>query len=321
MLVGTPLGAALVEERLPAAQEEPFQVDQWVSPAVFDRLEKDVSAFKMPKKLDLPEDEWLRELALAEPEPEEGETTFEQYANAVLSHPHDWLIASWVPPVWEERARPKRLELGGNFRQNNKTSWTSLLKSRWENEADWFKNELVLSGRYNRVENTLGANEWIITERFDWKNRSSPWLLFSKFIGEYDEIERLSLRSNLSICPGYRWLDEPKVITLVTRVGPAVNYKNYFGPGKETWAPELVADLEFRIGFGRATFEHTSTTNVNLQNAHEVRFTQETDFLIPLDRAKHWNWKTGFRQTFNTRPVGTVPRNEYEVNFSLVFQR
>ena len=83
----------------------------------------------------------------------------------------------------------------------------------------------------------------------------------------------------------------------------------------------MVAEVEMRFVFGRATWEQLLTTYANLQDAGRFRSSANTDLLIPLDIARHWNWRTGFRHTYNGRPNVGVNHAEYEGTFSLVFIR
>ena len=61
------------------------------------------------------------------------------------------------------------------------------------------------------------------------------------------EIEKLAFRGTFALGPGYRWLDRKDFAVLVTRVGPAATYENFYDPKRSELKPEMVAEVETAV--------------------------------------------------------------------------
>jgi hypothetical protein len=291
--------------------DAPFQFARFHSPGEFREYELAIEAEQLTKALQKADP----------PEPESLEAAFDYYANRVIGWPYERLFASWVPLPLIRAATPARLEVGGNLKDGTARSWTGIFKSRWLRDEKWIYSRADFSARYTSVSSKRSENELIGTELLDLKSQNSPWVVFSKSYAEHDEIEKLAFRGTFALGPGYRWLDRKEFAVLVTRVGPAATYENFYDPKRSELKPEMVAEVEMRFVFGRATYEQLLTTYTNLQDADRFRSSAITDLLIPLDADRHWNWKTGFRHTYNGQPNAGVNHTEYEGTFSLVFVR
>ncbi|MEK6233706.1 MAG: DUF481 domain-containing protein, partial [Planctomycetales bacterium] len=157
----------------------------------------------------------------------------------------------WLPeaPPWADFWIPQRFELGGDFKRGTRESWTMLGSSRWEAEDDHRRRSLKAGGKYSQVERAKSANEWTVEQTYDRKDPETPRLVFSKFNVEYDEIEQLSFRSAISGGVGYSWLDQEER-RLITRAGPTFTFTDFFGDSDIRVDPELLVELEGKIGWG-----------------------------------------------------------------------
>ncbi len=294
-----------------AFSEETFRSDRFRSPGEFAEYEMKLEVERLTKIL-----------KNSDPaEPGTLEAMFDDYANRIIGWPYEHLVASWVSPPLIRFITPARLELGGTLKGGTARSWTGIFKSRWLQDEKWIYSRADFSVRYTSVDSTRSENEQIATELLDLRSQSSPWVIFSKSYAEHDEVEKLAFRGTFAMGPGYRWLDRKDFAVLVTRVGPAATYENFYDPKRSELKPEMVAEVEMKFVFGRATYEQLLTTYSNLQDMDRFRSSAITDLLIPLDAARHWNWKTGFRHTYNGQPNAGVNHNEFEGTFSLVYIR
>lgn len=223
-------------------------------------------------------------------------------------------------PSWFEYFTPDRFEAGGTMTSAQRDSWTLITKGRWIQELPWMSRTFEISGKYARQDEDTSANEWIFTSNYDIKHQKSPWVVFNKFLIEYDELERLNMRVSDSIGLGYRWFDEDWR-KLITRMGPTVTYEDHYRPDSQEWEPELLCEVEGHLQFERMTFEHTSSAYPNVSDFSDFRLVNDTGLLLPLDAERAWSAKLGFKHTYLGQAAPEVTRNQYTASFSIVYKR
>lgn len=215
---------------------------------------------------------------------------------------------------------PQRFDLGGNRTGGTKNSWTVQVKPVWSSDGPLMKHSSQISGRLTEVNSVRSANEWIFTSTTDRRIEGTPWLVFGKVLEEFDQMEKISLRSTVTAGMGYRIQGDMLNRYVIFRLGPTINYERYYGPLREVWTPEILTEIEMKYVYQRMTLEHKTSFFPSLTES-EYRLVNDSGLLLPLDSRSVWSIRTGFLQNYNDRVAAGVRPWSYEASLTVVFQR
>lgn len=215
---------------------------------------------------------------------------------------------------------PQRFDLGGNRTGGTKNSWTVQVKPVWSSDGPLMKHSSQISGRLTEVNGVRSANEWIFTSTTDRRIEGTPWLVFGKILEEFDQMEKISLRSTITAGMGYRIQGDMLNRYVIFRLGPTINYERYYGPFREVWTPEILTEIEMKYVYQRMTLEHKTSFFPSLTQ-NEYRMVNDSGLLLPLDSKSVWSIRTGFLQNYNDRVAAGLRPWSYEASLTVVFQR
>lgn len=215
----------------------------------------------------------------------------------------------------------RRISVGGKYLEGNSRQQGVDLGLDFEQIRERTNTQINFTGQYAQANRARVANRWTINSNTDLKFDNTKWIVFTKIMDEYDELQRLDYRGVYSAGIGYHWLDKPDR-RLITRIGPAATVEVFQRPSIQRFTADMFAEVELRCPVGeRVQFEHKTSVHPTLTNFELVRLLTNSSLNYSLDDSKQWSLRIGVQYIYISLPnAGRLPY-DVSTNLSIVYQR
>ncbi len=215
-------------------------------------------------------------------------------------------------------AEPKwtsKLEAGGVFTEGNTNTLNARGRIDVKRKTDNELLEFFIAAQYSEQETIRSKNEYMGGVRFEASvNERKYW--YTRIGLEFDEFEKLDLRSTAAVGGGYYWLKKPDH-----------EFKTSFGLGyrHETYNTGLtgnsaVVDFGWRYRMDVSPtlqFTHVGTYSPDFQDTADYRLDVDTAVILPFENPL-WKLKVGMRNEYNSRPPSNTERLDNTIYANVV---
>lgn len=196
---------------------------------------------------------------------------------------------------------------------------TALELRRQKKPSDFFFGAYYFYGTAKKSGESRSTTENRVLgrSRLD-RDLSERTFAFGQLTAEYDEIQRLSLRTDPVVGIGYRFIDSEK-LTVSGRSGPGYVYQRYFGGDTEDYFTILFGgNLEAELPYGstlKCGAEYLPAVS-DWKDNYLIRAV--ADWTMPL---LGWlDFKVTVFETYNNKPPPDIERNSFTTTAGLSFR-
>ncbi|MCA9205470.1 MAG: DUF481 domain-containing protein, partial [Planctomycetales bacterium] len=221
-----------------------------------------------------------------------------------------WYTPSyWFPAdIWEGS-----VELGINGSTGNSESFSMKAGGKAKRKTEFSILEMDIAYVKTNTNSVLTQHNAIMNGKVEWPFADSPWSMFAKLYGEYDEFQAYDVRLAFNAGFGYRWF-ETDISKLTTRLG--AGWSREFGGPQDQFVPEAVMGLDYERQISkRQKFSLTSDYFPDWGDFSNYRIVTSASWQLLLDEEHNLSLKVGAIDRYDSTPNGAKPN---DVNYSIV---